>query len=237
MTQLPGRAALITGGATGFGFAAARALKTAGANVAICGRRSAKLAAAAVELLHDGIPGEVFSATADVRDPASVSRLVHAVRERFGRIDILVNNAAVLYRGRLDELTPPQLAESVATNLLGPLLTTQAVLPLMKAQNYGRIINITSGLGWKPIPGQIPYSATKAGLNAATRTLSAELGCRWDILVNAMDPGVARTELNPAAGDSPEKIAPGLLRLATLPAGGPSGHVFTKDGITIATGA
>lgn len=227
---LHGKTALVTGGGTGFGLAAAVGLAAAGAHVVVCGRRAGKLAAA-VARISNRAAGDVYATGADVGDPASVTALIEAVNARHGRVDVLVNNAAVLHAGLLGDVAPAELQAMVTTNLLGPLLVTQAALTLMKRSGYGRIVNVTSGLGSKVLPGYAAYAATKAGLNAFTRNLAAELR-GWDILVNAIDPGVAKTELNPRGGDDPEKIVPGLLRLATLQTGGPTGRIFRKDGET-----
>lgn len=232
MSALRGKTALVTGGATGFGFAAAKGLAAAGASVAICGRRAGKLAAASAKLSTLGA-GDVFATPADVADPASVAALAAAVLARFGKLDILINNAGVLGAGPFGEAEPAELAAVLNTNLLGAMYVTRAILPAMKQANRGRIVNVTSGLGWKAIPGYAAYAASKAGLNQFTRTLAAELG-GWDILVNAIDPGVARTEMNPRGGDDPDKLIPGILRLASLPMGSPNGQVYKKDGITLA---
>jgi 3-oxoacyl-[acyl-carrier protein] reductase len=232
MSALRGKCALVTGGATGFGFAAAQGLAAAGAGVAICGRRAGKLAAAAAKLSAGAAAG-VFATTADVTDPASVEALVQAVLARFGRLDIVVNNAGVLFASPFGEAEPSDVAATVATNLVGAMLVTRAALEPMKRADYGRIVNVTSGLAWKPIPGFAAYAASKAGVNQFTRTLAAELA-GWNIRVNALDPGVAQTELNPGGGGDPQKIVPGLLRLATLPMGGPTGQIFKQDGETLA---
>lgn len=227
---LHGKVALVTGGATGFGLAAAVGLAECGAHVVVCGRRAGKLAAA-VARISARAAGDVYATGADVGDPASVAALMAAVDARHGRLDVLVNNAAVLYAGLLGDVAPAELQATVTTNLLGPLLVTHAALPLMKRHGHGRIVNVTSGLGWKVLPGYAAYAATKAGVNALTRTLAAELR-GWDILVNAIDPGVAKTEMNPRGGDDPVKIVPGVVRLATLQTGGPNGRIFRKDGET-----
>lgn len=227
---LHGKVALVTGGGTGFGLAAAVALAEQGAHVVVCGRRAGKLATA-VARISAKAAADVYATSADVADPASVRALLDTVAARHSRLDVLVNNAAVLHPGLLGDVEPAELHAMVTTNLLGPLLVTHAALPLMKRGAYGRIVNVTSGLGWKVQPGYAAYAATKAGLNAFTRNLAAELR-GWDILVNALDPGVAKTELNPRGSDDPAKIVPGIMHLTTLPTGGPNGRIFRKDGQT-----
>lgn len=232
MTESPlrGKVALVTGGGTGFGLAAAVGLAQAGAHVVVCGRRAGKLATA-VARISARAAGDVYATSADVSDPSSVRALIDTIDARHHRLDVLVNNAGVLHPGLLGDVEPAELQAMVATNLLGPLLVTHAALELMKRHGYGRIVNVTSGLGWKVLPGYAAYAATKAGVNAFTRNLAAEL-TGWNILVNAIDPGVAQTELNPRGGDDPEKVMPGILRLATLATGGPNGLIFRKDGVT-----
>lgn len=236
MTDAPlaNRVALVTGGVTGFGFAAAQALVSAGADIVICARRAGKLAAAVARITQPLPRRDVFATVADLTVPETIEQLAETVLERYGRLDVLVNNAAVLPRvAPWEEQTLGDIDTVLATNLRGPILVTLAFLRTFKQQGYGRIINVVSGLAWKVVPGFGPYSAAKAGLVSFTRTLAAELA-GWDILVNAIDPGIAKTELNPSAPnhERPEKIMAGVLRLATLPTGGPTGGIFKKDGTT-----
>lgn len=225
--------AIITGGATGFGFAAAVGLAEAGANVVLTGRRAGKLASAVARLIKENPEGDVFSTTCDVTQAASITEMVTTVHKRFGRIDILVNNAAVLARAAaLDDLEIEEIDAMLATNLRGPLLVTRAVLPVMRDQGFGRIINLTSGLAWKSVAGYSVYGAAKAGVNAMTRIVAAELA-GWDILINAIDPGVAQSALNPTGpAGAQEKAVAGITTLANLPTGGPTGKIFQKDGRT-----
>ena len=228
---------MITGGGTGFGLASARALYEQGATVVLCGRRAGKLASGVAKLSRTDFPGGVFSTTVDVTDMASVAQLVETVTERYDRLDILVNNAGIIPPAATWEDQPMEAIDAaLLTNLRGPILVTRAFLPLMRRREYGRIINVTSGLAWKTVPGFGPYSASKAALNSMTRTLAAELS-GWNILVNAIDPGVAETEQNPYAKGDPSKIMAGIVRLATFQQGGPNGRIFKKDGETEDDGA
>jgi 3-oxoacyl-[acyl-carrier protein] reductase len=230
--SLTGQVALVTGGATGYGLSLATALAEAGANVVICGRRAGKLASATARLVSTQPAGDIFSTTTDVTDAEEIRQLAAEIQGRYGRLDLLINNAGILPEAATwEEQELANIDAVLNTNLRGPILVTTAFLPTMKKHNFGRILNITSGLGWKTVAGFGPYSASKAGLNSFTRTLAAELS-GWNILVNAMDPGVAKTDLNPYGKDDPAKIRPGALRLLSLPQGGPSGRIFKKDGET-----
>lgn len=225
--------AVITGGGTGFGLAAAEGLAATGANVVLTGRRAGKLAFAVARLVKAHPEGDIFATACDVTQAASITEMLETVRKRFGRIDMLINNAAVLARAAsLDDLELEEIDAMLSTNLRGPLLVTRAVLPVMRDQGYGRIVNLTSGLAWKSVGGYSVYGAAKAGVNAMTRIVAAELA-GWDILINAIDPGVAKSTLNPTGPEGAhEKAVAGIVHLAGLPTGGPTGKIFQKDGRT-----
>jgi 3-oxoacyl-[acyl-carrier protein] reductase len=116
-----------------------------------------------------------------------------------------------------------------ATNLTGAFFCCREVIPVMRRQQYGRIINVTSGLSVNNLPNYGAYNVSKAGLNALTRTLAAELQ-GTGILVNGLDPGVVRSNMSPTASTPPEEVMPGALFLATLPPDGPTGRFFNKRG-------
>jgi NAD(P)-dependent dehydrogenase (short-subunit alcohol dehydrogenase family) len=159
---------------------------------------------------------------------------VGEVKRIYGRLDILVNNAAILidapggFKASLFDLTSDTLRRTMETNLLGPVRLIQAAAPLMREQAYGRIVNISSGAGQLSDMGSgyPAYRMSKTALNALTRIAASELG-GGDIKVNAMCPGWVRTEMGgPDADRSPEEGADTAVWLATLPDTGPTGGFF-----------
>ncbi|MCB0047162.1 MAG: SDR family oxidoreductase [Caldilineaceae bacterium] len=185
--------ALITGASRGIGSATARRLAAAGASVALTARDEDALLDVADAIRHAG--GRALTVAADVSDPETLEPLIEETLERFQRIDILINNAGVLWP--LDETADADLDEwayNVHVNLVGPFYLIRTVLPLMQAQNYGRILNISSGAAARPIPGWGAYCAAKAGLDMLTRVVAEELRGA-DICINALYPGLVNTEM------------------------------------------
>ncbi len=185
-----GRVAIVTGAARGLGRAAAVRLLERGASVAVNVRDAAR-AEAAVRDLGEGsfaIPGDV--AAAGVPD-----ELVARTLDRFGRVDILINNAALPYTTRFEQITAEEWRRAMEVNLTAPFLLMRAVLPAMKAQRYGRVVNISSTAGRTVSTlGGAHYTASKAGLLGLTRAAAKELGV-YGITVNAVCPGLIDTEL------------------------------------------
>lgn len=188
---LEGKAAIVTGGAGGLGRAFALALARAGADVALVDVNEDALSRAAGDLRAQE-PGRRFEPVAcDVRAPAQVRAAVERVRERFGRIDVLVNNAGgSLYTPKnLLEIQEEHWDLVLDVNLKGAFLFCQAVVPVMRDQGGGRIINVSSiGGRTASIVTGVPYAAAKAGLIGLTRRLAKEVG-PWGINVNAIAPG------------------------------------------------
>ena len=173
-TDFAGRVAIITGAWRGLGRAAAERLRERGASVAVNVRDRER-----AEMLADGVPDEIARRTL----------------ERFGRIDILVNNAALPLSTRLPDLAAEEWRKAIEVNLTAPFLMTKAVFPAMRAQNYGRIINISSSAGrMVSTLGGAHYTASKTGLLGLTRAAAKELG-KFGITVNAVCPGMIDTEL------------------------------------------
>ncbi|MBZ4414876.1 SDR family oxidoreductase [Myxococcus sp. RHSTA-1-4] len=188
--QFSGRTVLITGGSRGLGLVMARLMLKEGARVAICGRDEATLERAREELERGG--GEVLAIPCDVREQVQVEALVAAVHERWGAVDVLINNAGVIQVGPLESMTLEDFRESVDTHLWAPLYTTLAVLPEMKRRGQGRIVNIASVGGKVSIPHLLPYAASKFALVGLSDGMRAEL--RQDgILVTTVCPGLMRT--------------------------------------------
>ncbi|MGH7710176.1 MAG: SDR family NAD(P)-dependent oxidoreductase [Gemmatimonadaceae bacterium] len=185
-----GRVAIVTGAARGLGRAAATRLYELGAAVAINVRDSGR-----AESLAKSLGDRALAIPGDVAGPGVPEELARRTIDRFGRIDILVNNAALARSTRFPELSGDEWRNTLEVNLTAPFLLTQAVLPTMKAQRYGRIINISSSAGrMVSTLGSAAYTASKTGLLGLTRASAKELGA-FGITVNAICPGMIDTEL------------------------------------------
>lgn len=224
MGILQNRVAIISGAGTGLGRAASISFAASGADVVLLGRRMEKLEETAA-LVKAKSQKEALILQTDVSEEQQVLDAVSAVIAHLGRIDIILNNAAVFESGTVLELTSDEWQNQISTNLTGPFLLTKAVLPVMRKAKYGRIINITSGLSWNGAGGYAAYSAAKAGLESLTRTLAGEEH-EHGILANLYNPGTLRTEMH-ATGKDPAIVTPDLIRLASLPAGGPTGTIVS----------
>jgi NAD(P)-dependent dehydrogenase (short-subunit alcohol dehydrogenase family) len=192
--RLDGKVALVTGGARGLGRVIADALASAGADVALTARE-AENAVRAAEVIATTSTRKSLGLVADVRSHDSVEAMVAQVMEKFGRIDVLVNNAGINIRGPIEELAEDDWDMVVDTNLKGPWLCCRAVGPIMKKQKWGRVINVSSMLGEISMPGRSPYASSKGGLTLLTKTLALEWA-RDGINVNALCPGPVATEIN-----------------------------------------
>jgi 3-oxoacyl-[acyl-carrier protein] reductase len=194
-----GRVAIVTGAARGLGRAAVETLHRRGASVAVNTRDEARATALAAAL------GERAAAVAgDVSATGEPDDIVRQTLERFGRVDILVNNAAVALPTRFADISPREWRETLEVNLTAPFLMMRAVLPAMKEQLYGRVVNISSLAGrMVSTLGGAHYTASKAGLLGLTRAAAKELG-KFGITVNAICPGMIDTEL------THENSTPGL---------------------------
>ena len=189
---LAGRIAIVTGGTRGIGLAIARALADDGASVVVSGRDAARLDAAVKDLEARG--GAVLAVAADAAKREDVDCLVEATRERFGRVDVAVNNAGITRDQLLVRMKDDDWDQVLDTNLRGVFLMTRAVGKVMMRQKSGRIINIASTAGAMGNPGQVNYSAAKAGVIGLTKAAARELA-HWNILVNAVAPGLIETDM------------------------------------------
>jgi NAD(P)-dependent dehydrogenase (short-subunit alcohol dehydrogenase family) len=225
------RVALVTGANRGIGFEVCRQLAGKDFVVLLTARDLAKATAAADRLK---IAGVIEPLVLDVGDASSIKHAATEVAGRYGRLDVLINDAGINYdtwetaeKADIDGT----VMETVATNLLGPWRACQAFLPLLRKSKAARIVNVSSESGSLAQMGAGPpaYQVTKAALNALTSTLAAELnGTR--ILVNAVCPGWVATDMGGAgAPRSVEEGAAGILWAATLPQNGPTGGFF-RDG-------
>jgi dehydrogenase/reductase SDR family member 4 len=191
---LGGKTAIVTGGSRGIGLATARTLANEGCAVAICGRDEGRLDAAVAALRASG--ARATGRVADVCDEAAVNGLVDAVTREFGRIDILVNNAATnIAQGPALEMDEGQFDKMVEVNLKSTYRLTRLVAPGMSERGTGSIINIASIAGLRPQYHGLLYSMTKAALIMMTQSYAVELGPKG-VRVNAIAPGLVQTVLS-----------------------------------------
>ena len=200
--RLEDRVAIVTGGGHGIGKAYATRLASEGAKIVIAEIDEKAAQAVARELTAAG--REALGVNTDVSDPVSTERMAAATIERFGRIDILVNNAAIfatvpMSRSPFDQITVDEWDRMMSVNLKGTWLASCAVIPQMRKQGYGKIINISSGTALKGSPSRIHYVTSKAGILGFTKTLANEVG-KDNICVNCVAPGSTLSEENPDEG-------------------------------------
>lgn len=209
--RLEGKTVLVTGAARGIGEAIARKCALEGAQVALCDRERPAAQATADVLRQEG--GIAAGFAADVADGESVRALVDAVRNYFGRIDVLVNNAGIVQDAQLKNMRDEQWEQVIAVNLSGVYRCTRAVVEVMLEQGTGSIINISSIVGLYGNFGQTNYAAAKAGVIGMTRTWARELG-RKGIRANALCPGFIET---PILAAMPHKVLDEIV--GRIPAG------------------
>ncbi|HCB13794.1 MAG TPA: short-chain dehydrogenase [Gammaproteobacteria bacterium] len=230
--------AVVTGANRGLGLETARQLAKRDIQVIVTSRNPGKGEMAMEKLLAEGL--DVLFQPLDVTSESSVAELGTFIHSHCGRLDILVNNAGVfldihstedtgnasVFNASLETLTM-----TLKTNLYGPLLLSQELAPLMKQQHYGRIVNVSSGMGQlSDMEGKSPaYRISKTALNALTRILAAETQ-GYNILVNSVCPGWVRTDMGGSGAErTVEEGASGIVWAATLPDNGPTGGFF-RDG-------
>jgi len=188
--SLQGRIAFITGGSRGLGLLVARELVRGGCRIAICARDATELEAARVDLERRG--GVVLALRCDVADRQSVADAVARAREHFGRIDVLVNNAGIIQVGPLASMRHADMEKAMAINFWGAVHATEAVLPAMRQQGGGSIVNITSIGGYVAVPHLLPYTAAKFAFAGYSEGLGAEVA-KDGIRVTTIVPGLMRT--------------------------------------------
>jgi NAD(P)-dependent dehydrogenase (short-subunit alcohol dehydrogenase family) len=219
------RTALVTGGNRGIGFEVCRQLAARGLRVLLGARDPTQ---AAARLKGEGL--DVTGEKLDVTLPEDVTRIAALVRDRFGSLDVLVNNAGVMQDSMLTG-DLEGVRRSMEVNLYGPLRLCQAFVPQMQARRYGRIVNVSTGMAQLSSMGGgwAGYRLSKTALNALTRVMADETrGSR--ILVNAVDPGWVKTDMGGASAPRAVPVgAAGIVWAATLPDDGPTGGFF-RDG-------
>jgi len=223
-----GRVALVTGANRGIGFETCRQLARQGFTVLLTARDEEKAREAAGRLKAEDLLATPL--WLDVTDPTGVAIVARQVESSAGRLDVLINNAGVFLdrNASAHSVDPELLAQTLEVNLIGVLRVTQALIPLMKSHDYGRIVNLSSAMGCLTEMGSRhpAYRISKTALNALTRVLAADL-MGSHILVNAVCPGWVRTEMGGPQAERPvEEAVDTILWLAALPNGGPTGGLF-----------
>lgn len=185
--ELAGSVVIVTGASSGIGAATARALHAVGAHPVLAARRTGRLAALSDDL------GGALAVTADVTSSADIGRIAHATLDRHGRIDGLVNNAGASLHKPLDQLDPADFRRALDLNVVSVLAMTQAVLPAMRSQGSGRIVNVSSGTTRIAPPGVGGYATTKAAVNMLSEIARKELAADG-ITVSLVVPSITATE-------------------------------------------
>ena len=241
LLDLHGRVVVITGGGRGIGRGLADRFVAEGAHVAV------------LDLAFpDGTPDDRLGLECDITDADSVAGAIAAVVERFGTVDVLVNNAGVLFEGQVADLDPAAFRTTLEVNVTGTFLASQAVIPAMREAGRGRIINAASFAAIVPSVGSAAYAASKAAVVQFTRVLASELG-PWGITVNAYAPGMVPSAINGFAEmaqadqdrlldtlslrrwETPDDVADLLVFLASDQAGYITGALLDVSGGKLAT--
>jgi NADP-dependent 3-hydroxy acid dehydrogenase YdfG len=202
--ELAGAVVIVTGASSGIGEATARLLYAAGAHPVLAARRADRLAALSGEL------GGALAVAADVTDRGDIRRIAAAALDRHGRIDALVNNAGVSLHSPLDRLDPEDFARALDLNVVSVLAMTQAVLPAMRAQGSGNVVNVSSGTTRLAPPGVGGYAATKAAVNLLTEVMRKELAGEG-IAVSLVVPSITATEFAGGRFLRGDRTPPGMV--------------------------
>jgi 3-oxoacyl-[acyl-carrier protein] reductase len=251
MIDLAGRTALVTGGSRGIGRACCLGLARAGARVAVNYRVETPAADGVVRAIEEA-GGEAFSISADVARREEAEMLIEETVDRFGRLDVLVNNAGIWRGAPVEEISDAEWREMLGVNLDGVFHTVRAVVPHMKRAASGRIINVSSTAGQRGEAGHAHYAASKGAIIALTKSLAGELAGNG-ILTNCVAPGWVDTDMSAEAlgGEggqavleaiplgrvgTPEEIAGAVIFLASDLAGFVNGEILNVNGGAVLCG-
>ena len=242
---LQDKVAIVTGGTRGIGFAIVETFLKNGARVALFGSRQETVDKALAKLTQELPDAQVIGLAPDLTDYAAVEAAVNTVKEKFGRIDILANNAGISARDSLYQYDPAAFDKTISVNVNAVFNGCRAVAPIMKAQGGGCIINTSSMVSLYGQPAGVAYPASKFAVNGLTRSLARELG-RDNIRVNAVAPGVTRTDMISALPPEvlkrvsdpiplgrvgePQEVANCFLFLASDLASYVTGEILSVDG-------
>jgi NAD(P)-dependent dehydrogenase (short-subunit alcohol dehydrogenase family) len=226
--KLEDQVCLITGGGRGIGKAIAMAYAREGAKLALCARTASELAQTVAEIRKLGAHCQGWSCDVSLED--AVNGFIANVQKEFSRVDVLVNNAGVMIRpAPMTELDVKKWDYTMAVNLRGPFLVSQAVLPIMIKQKSGSIINVSSMIGRGAYANFAAYAASKWGLEGLTATLAAETRSSG-IRVNSVEPGYVATKLTGYNGSKPESVTDVFVYLASAESKGVSGKMLSSSG-------
>lgn len=227
MGSMTNQVAIVTGAGTGLGRATAIRLAAEGARVIVTGRRIEKLQEVAQMIEQAG--GQSIVYPVDVTNSEEVDRLREQLIAQVGRVDVLINNVGGTgVYSTAHDMTVSLWDHTIRLNLYSSFLVTNAFLPIMRKQQYGRIVSITSAMANFEYEGLGAYSAAKAGLEAFMRTVALEEK-NHGIVVNMFDPGNLKTEQNPYGEADPSTVVDGIVTLATLPADSFHGQVIRAN--------
>ncbi len=217
MTRLAGKAALITGGGTGIGRACALLFAREGARVAVAGRSAEPLRAVVAEIERAG--GQALAVTCDVTQAQQVERAVRATVERFGALNVVVNNAGVLALGSVEQTPESEWAHVLGVNLIGTFLVSRAALPELRKAGGGSIVNIGSLYGLIGLKNRAAYAASKGGVVQLTRSMALD-HAHEGIRVNCVCPAIVETEMiHQVFANQPDPAALRRQRIEQIPLG------------------
>lgn len=213
MELLKGKTAVVTGGTRGIGYAVVKKYLENGANVALCGSRKETVERALEKLKSENPNYKVIGLCPNLQDPQEVEQAVAKVKETFGSLDIMVNNAGVSARESIYDYKPEDFAKTMALNVNAVFYCSKAAAEVMKEQGGGVIISTSSMVSLYGQPSGVAYPASKFAVNGLTKSLARELG-KDNIRVNAVAPGVTKTDM---VANLPEQVIKPIL--ATIPLG------------------